>query len=206
MRRVRRPRPYRSGVEPFPKPRPVSAQPQSPFPVPYVSLEEYFRLEAASEKRYEYWRGQVVCMSGGGHAHAVIVANLVGECYAQLKGGDCAPRTENAAVKNPLWFRPRRDRPPYVYPDASVVCGEPRLEKIRGLDVITNPVLVAEVLSPTTEAVDTGDKFTIYTAIPSLRHYLMFSSETRYAVHRRRDADGEWRDAEQPRRCGRDLD
>jgi Uma2 family endonuclease len=174
----------------------MSANPHLIFPVPYFSMEEYFQLEAASDKRHEYWYGQIVCMSGGSNAHAVISANLVGECYAQLKGSECAPRTENAAVKNPLWLRPRQDWPPYVYPDASVICGEPHLEKIRGLDVATNPVLIAEVLSPTTEAVDTGDKFTIYTAIPTLRHYLIFSSELTYAIHWRRDADGAWRDAE----------
>ncbi len=162
---------------------------------PFYSIEEFFALELASDKRHEYWNGQILCMAGGSDAHARIAARVHGECYAQLRGTDCESRTENAAIRNSL-IRPRRDWPPYVYPDASVVCGEVAIESIRGIDVVTNPTVVFEILSPSTELNDTGDKVTIYTAIPSLRHYVIVASESVHAVHWKREENGEWKSAE----------
>lgn len=158
----------------------------------YFSLEEYFKLELESPIRHEYWYGEIVCMSGGTDEHGAISSNIHGELYARLKGSNCQARTENTAVKNPL--PPRLDWPLLVYPDASVVCEPRRIETVRGIDTLVNPVLVVEVLSPTTQHLDTGDKFTIYTAIPSLKDYLIVASEIVFVTHWQRDGDGNWSD------------
>ncbi len=157
---------------------------------PFYSLDEYFAVELNSTLRHEYWDGQIVCMSGGTNEHGRIVANVHGELYAQLKNGSCQARTENTAVKNPLV--PRPDWPPYVYPDASVICGPERVEKIRGIAVMANPILVVEVASATSKAIDTGNKLTIYTSIPTLNHYLIIGAEVVDITHWFRRADGTW--------------
>jgi Uma2 family endonuclease len=167
----------------------------NPVLSPFYSLEEYFALELASDKPHEYWFGQILCMAGGSDAHARISSRLHGECYGQLKGTNCEARTENAAVRNPL-IRPRNDWPPFLYPDASIVCGPAVIESIRGIDVLTNPTVIFEVLSPSTEARDTGDKYTIYTSIPTLNHYVIVASETVQVLHWKRDAERGWIESE----------
>jgi Uma2 family endonuclease len=152
--------------------------------------EEYLALEGASEHRHEFWYGEIFAMSGGSKEHARIGTNVVGECYRQLLDTECRPITENGAVKNTL--APRPDWPLFVYPDASVVCGESVYEKIKGIDVLVNPSLVVEVVSHTSGIRDVGDKFTIYTANPAIHHYLIIESETVHVTYHRRRADGNW--------------
>lgn len=154
------------------------------------TLEEYLALESASDRRHEFWYGEIFAMSGGSKEHARIATNVVGECYRQLLDTPCRPITENGAVKNTL--APRPDWPSFVYPDASVVCGEPVYETIRGMDVLVNPTVIFEVVSPTSAIRDAGDKLIIYTANPSVRHYFIIESETVCVTHWRRGADGLW--------------
>lgn len=153
------------------------------------SLEDYFALELASDKRHEYWQGQIVCMSGGSVAHAKIIVNIIKTLAVRLGEGDCRPLTSDLAVRNPPADQP--GQPPYVYPDVSVFCGAPRLEKVRGIDTLVNPTLVVDVLSATTAARDLADKPAIYQAIAGLRHYLGVDSESPRILHWRRRAEGE---------------
>lgn len=156
------------------------------------SLDEYFALESASDKRHEYWHGHIVCRSGGSAPHAQIIMNILEALLAGLRGGDCRPRTADLAVRNPLADQP--GQPPYVYPDVSVFCGTPRLEKVRGIDTLVNPTLTVEVMSATTAERDLGDKLAVYQAVPSLRHYLAVDAESPRMLHWRRDAeDAAWR-------------
>ncbi len=159
-------------------------------PVPDYTLDEYFALEAASDRRFEWWDGEIVCMSGGSDEHAQIISNFLENAYAQTKGTSCRTRSENSAIRNPLADLPKQ--PPYVYPDASIYCGERRIENVNGTDTLTNPTLVVEVTSPTTKSVDVGKKHAIYTAIPTLRHYLVISSESVSVTHWRRRDDDSW--------------
>src|SRR5947208_3583271 len=121
----------------------------------FYTLEEYLELERNSEERYEYWDGQVFCMSGGSRKHFFITDNLFILLSNQLDGRACQAMSSAVPVRTlPV--------PPYKYPDGSVVCGEPEFETIDGIDVVVNPTLIIEELSPTTERIDRGPKFTLY--------------------------------------------
>ena len=131
-------------------------------------LEEYFALEKLGEARYEYWDGDIVCMSGGLKGHAYTAGNVYFHFRRLLSQGGCNAFTSETPIKTPL-------KPPYRYPDASVACGEPQYEKIQGIDVLTNPTLVVEVLSRSTEMKDRNTKKEAYQALPSLQQYLLIS-------------------------------
>ena len=145
---------------------------------PYYSLEAYFALEKLGEDRYEYWDGDIFCMSGGSKHHAMIASNIHREISSKLKGSKCRAFTSEMSIKTP-------SLPPYRYPDASVVCGELKFESMQGIEVLTNPILVIEVLSSTTEDVDRNEKRLAYQALPSMMEYLLIAQNapqiTRYA-------------------------
>ncbi|MFN7926894.1 MAG: Uma2 family endonuclease [Blastocatellia bacterium] len=150
------------------------------LPRHYYSLEEYFALEKVGEARYEYWDGEIVCMSGGTKQHAIITSNIHGEFKAKLKGSKCRAFTEGMPIFTP-------SLPPYRYPDVSVVCGEMKFESLQGIDALVNPTLVVEVLSATTEKVDRNEKRAAYQSHPALQEYLLVSQTahhvTRYTRH-----------------------
>lgn len=132
----------------------------------HYSLEEYFELERGSEERYEYWNGEVFNMSGVSENHAEIEVNLLVELRSQLAGRGCRIFPANVRLKVPSML-------PYRYADLSALCDEARFEKNGGVDTLTNPALIVEVLSSSTEAYDRGDKFTCYKSIPSFSEYLL---------------------------------
>lgn len=142
----------------------------------YFSLEEYFALEHVGDARYEYWDGDIHCMGGGSRAHGTICTNFVVSLGISLRGGPCRAFTGDTAILTPTL-------PPYRYPDASAACGEPQFTHVQGLDALVNPVLIVEVLSPTTAARDIGDKFTAYQAIPSFSEYLLVSQDAPRVTH-----------------------
>lgn len=153
-------------------------------PPHFFSLDEYFALEQVSDARYEYWDGEIVCMSGGSQAHTQISGNVFFRLRLQL-GGKCRVFTADLPVKTPTL-------PPYRYPDVTVACGELIFEHIRGVDALTNPSLIVKVLSPTTAARDYQDKFTAYQAIPSFNEYLLIAQETAHVTRYTRQPDGKW--------------
>ena len=154
-------------------------------PQHYYSLEEYFALEDASDARFEYWDGDIVCMSGGSRAHHLISSNVLASLAVALRGGRCRPFTGDAPIWTPTL-------PPYRYPDASVVCGEPEFKNQKGHDALVNPVVVVEVMSPSTAALDEGPKFVAYQAIPTLREYLLISQDAPRVTHYTRRDNGAW--------------
>src|SRR5438309_6813557 len=150
---------------------------------PRYTLEEYFELERSSEEKYEYFNGEVFCMSGVKRNHAQIEGNL--NLALRLALPTCRIYGGSLRVSTP-------SMPPYRYPDLSVVCEEPRFEVMGGLDVLTNPILLIEVLSPTTEAYDRGDKFTYYKSIPSFAEYLLVAQHRPHVTHYVKQDDGSW--------------
>lgn len=146
----------------------------------YYTIEEYFALEKVGDARYEYWDGDIVCMSGGTEQHTIISGNIFGELRNKLRRGNCQPYNEGMAILTP-------SLPPYRYPDASVVCGEKHLQSIQGITVLANPTLIVEVLSATTEKADRDPKKDAYQSLPSEHEYLLVSQTahhvTRFARH-----------------------
>lgn len=149
------------------------------------TLEEYFDLERSANERYEYWNGEVFCMSGGSDAHDQIESNTHLALRLALRERECRVFTANMRIKVP-------SLPPYRYGDGSALCGKPTFEKIGGVDALTNPTLIIEVLSDSTEAYDRGDKFTHYKSIPSLREYLLVAQHRPHITHYVKQEDGSW--------------
>lgn len=135
----------------------------------------------AAEKRV-LWDGEVYAMAGALPRHNAIVANVLGELRALTRRGPCQTYASDLKVYVPL-------REGFVYPDASVVC-DPLTYYGDTRDVITNPTVLLEVLSDSTERFDRGDKASGYRAIASLRHHLIVSqTERRVEVFTRHGED-----------------
>jgi len=152
---------------------------------PRVSIEAYLAMEAAATERHVLWEGEVfsvAAMAGGTPDHNTICGNVVGSLYGALQHSKCRVMTSDQKV----WV-PRKSG--FVYPDATVVCGRLSLYPDT-TDVVTNPVLIVEVLSEGTEKFDRGEKFEGYRTVASLRHYVMVSSRRRLVEHYTR-GDGE---------------
>jgi Uma2 family endonuclease len=149
-----------------------------------VSEGDYLAFERASEERHEYADGVVYAMSGGSGRHSALAANVIVELGVALRGGPCRPLTSDMRVLIPASRR-------YLYPDVSVVCGQPEMLDAFE-DNLLNPRVVVEVLSDSTEAYDRGEKFAHYQKLLSLKHYVLVSQkEPRIEVFTRED-DG-WR-------------
>lgn len=149
------------------------------------TLEEYFALELASEEKYEYFDGEVFAMSGGSPAHEEIIGNIYIRLKTRTQEKGCRIFLSGLRLKVP-------SQPPYRYPDLTALCEQPRYEKIGGVDALTNPSLIVEVLSNSTEAYDRGDKFTHYKSIESFREYLLVSQARPHVTHYVRMENGMW--------------
>lgn len=151
---------------------------------PALTPTEYLRKERAAEYRSEYFAGEMFAMAGGSLRQSLIKSNVVGELRAALKGHPCLACDSDLRIKVAATGL-------YTYPDASVSC-EPIEFDDEQRDTVLNPVLLVEVLSPSTEAYDRGKKFEHYRRIPSLREYLLVSQEAPHIEHFLRNDDQTW--------------
>lgn len=137
----------------------------------FYTLEEYFALVKDSDARYEYWHGEIFCMSGSKKNHIFIEEDIFRTLSKLLEGCTCQPFSSALAIKVPL-------APPFRYADGSVVCGEPQFEEIGGIDTLVNPILITEVLSPSTKRYDLNTKFQLYKSIESFQEYLLIDQDS----------------------------
>ncbi len=121
----------------FLEPFPMATQPQADTNV-IISPEEYLALERRAESKSEYWDGTVLAMSGASIPHNIIVANLIMAVGPKLRARGCQIYPSDLKVR-----RGRR----FFYPDVSAVCGDPIFNDGEK-DVVLNPNLIIEVLSP----------------------------------------------------------
>lgn len=156
---------------------------------PRYTLEEYFALELSAQERYEYFNGEVFCMSGVSPNHAQIESNLITALNNELRARGCRVFPANIRIKVPA-------APPYRYPDLAVVCDQPVYEEIGGIQALTNPILLVEVLSPSTEGYDRGDKFTYYKSIPTFREYLLVAQHRPHVAHYVKVTNEKWEQEE----------
>ena len=150
----------------------------------HVTPEEYLAAERLSETRSEYLDGGVSPMTGGSINHIRIVLNVSAELKNQLGDRDCDVLPTEMKVR-------LQESRKFFYPDISVVCGNPQFHDAR-TDVILNPDLVVEVLSPSTEAFDRGEKFQAYQTIESLKEYLLVAQDRPFIEQFVRSETGKW--------------
>ena len=149
----------------------------------YLTPEEYLAFERKATTKHEYLNGQIVAMSGASFAHNFLTMNVANQLYNQLIGGECQVAASDMRVK-------ATQTGSYFYPDVIVVCGEPRAEDDT-FDTLLNPTLIVEILSPSTETYDKGEKFDHYQQIASLKDYILISQDKVYVEHYRHQ-ENEW--------------
>lgn len=140
-----------------------------------LTEEEYLAFERSSEIKHEYLSGHIYAMVGATREHNLITGNVAGELRARLKGKPCETYSNDMRVKIPKTGL-------YTYPDVVVVCGTPVFTDDRR-DTLINPILMVEVLSPSTEAYDRGEKFKHYRSIESFSEYVLIAQDKMEADH-----------------------
>jgi Uma2 family endonuclease len=149
-----------------------------------LTPRQYLVRERAAAYKSEYNDGEIVAMSGASRRHSLIATRLLATLSAQLAGGGCEVHGSDMKVKADQGRR-------YMYPELSVACGGARFEGRRE-DVLLNPTLVVEVLSPSTERHDRGWKLDAYRRIESLREVVLLSQDAPLAEVFRRGSGGQW--------------
>jgi Uma2 family endonuclease len=148
------------------------------------SLAEYFAQEQQADHRSEFYQGAIFAMAGGTATHNLIALTVAASLRSALRGKQC-----KAFMADMRLLVKRRQL--YTYPDVMVVCGSLQYAPGRN-DTVTNPVLIVEVLSPSTEAYDRGKKFEFYRTIDSLQEYILVDPARMYVERHRPLGLGRW--------------
>jgi Uma2 family endonuclease len=156
----------------------MATQPLAP-----LTEEEYLRLERAAFEKSEYHGGQMFAMAGGSPDHSLIG----GEVFFLLRGA--VP--PGCRVFNPDQRIHIAVANTFTYADCVVVCGKPEFDSDQK-DNLLNPLLIVEVLSPSTQDYDRGKKFELYRSIESFREYLIVHQDRRFVEHHSKQEDGSW--------------
>ena len=149
------------------------------------SPEDYLTFEREADTRHEFLDGDIYQMAGESLPHSRICVNLSGEVRQQLKGKRCEALSPNMKVRT-------SSASLFAYPDLTIVCGEPLFHD-RKKDVLTNPQVIFEVLSPSTAEYDRTTKFQKYRmGNETLTDYILVSQDKPFVEHFTKDADGKW--------------
>jgi len=162
-------------------------------PTRFFTPEEYLEFENNSEIKHEYINGQIVplhrdydmrAMAGATRTHVTINGNVFLSLGNQLRGTSCQPFVQDMRVQVD-------ETGLYTYPDVVVAC-EPLQFAEKEERTLTNPIVIVEVLSPTTEAYDRGAKWSHYQRLSTLHDYVLIAHDTMRLEHYERQADGSW--------------
>ncbi len=149
------------------------------------TIQEYFRLAEASATKLEFKAGQIIDMAGATYNHNRITANILRKVGNRIEGGPCEATGGDTRVQS------MDDR--YCYPDVTIVSGGPVFDPLDSETTITNPQVIFEVLSPSTEVTDRGEKFFRYIRIPSMKEYFLVAQESARIESFIRQTDGSWK-------------
>ena len=150
-----------------------------------ITTDDYLQGELLSQVRHEYLDGRVYAMAAAGERHDRIAMNAAFHLRGPASGGDCGVYMSDIRVQV-------RDGNGYYYPDVMVACSPDDDHQLYK----RSPCLIVEVLSPGTETIDRREKWSAYSAIESLRYYLLISSQHRQIEYFVRNADDTWETTE----------
>lgn len=150
----------------------------------YCTEQEYLDLERKSDQKHEFYAGEVVALAGGSAQHNRITINVITNLYNQLQNRSCNVYSSDMRIKIP-------HSKSYVYPDVSVVCGQEHFDD-DSEDTLMNPIVIIEVLSPSTERHDRGKKFEYYRTIESLQEYILIAQDAKRIDHFTRQSTSLW--------------
>jgi Uma2 family endonuclease len=134
------------------------------------TVQEYLELERNSAEKHEFYRGEIFDMSGASSRHNIIAVNLTVTLGNALKGNPCRPYGSDMRINIP-------ENSLFTYPDISIICGD-IVSSPQDEETATQPIIIIEILSPSTRQYDSGGKFKLYRDIPSLKEYLLVDSES----------------------------
>lgn len=145
---------------------------------------EYLAFERASDTKHEFLDGHVYAMTGASRVHNLICSYTTIHLGSQLQDQPCEIYPGDMRLKVEATGL-------YTYPDISVICGEAHLADGE-FDTLLNPVLIIEVLSPSTERYDRGKKFHHYQQLPSLQEYILIAQDSPRLERFLRQDDNTW--------------
>ncbi len=151
---------------------------------PYVTEAEYLAHERDAERPSEYFGGEVFPMEDVSIRHAVIISRLFAVLIRALEGSSCGVYSTGLRIGVSQTGL-------YTYPDLVVLCGKLEVSA-KDRDTVTNPKVIVEILSPSTQDYDRGGKFEGYRTIPSFQEYLVVAQDRVFAVHYVKQPDGGW--------------
>jgi Uma2 family endonuclease len=163
------------------KTRKAMSRPQPRTP---LGPDDYLAWEREQPVKNEYVDGEVFAMSGASDAHGTAALNIAASLRTALRGKPCKPYISDMKVHVEAANS-------FFYPDILVTC-DPRDRAPDASHVKHYPTLIVEILSPSTEAYDRGNKFAAYRTLASLQEYVLVSIEQRRIEVFRRDATGHW--------------
>jgi Uma2 family endonuclease len=150
----------------------------------YMSVQAYLAQERTTGVKHEYLAGTVYAMAGGSARHNRIAGNTYASLHGQVRDRPCTAYTSDMRVRIPQTGL-------YTYPNITIVCGHEQFEDEHE-DILTNPILLIEVLSPSTENYDRGKKFQHYRNILSLREYILIAQDDYHIERYVRQPDNQW--------------
>ncbi len=149
------------------------------------SLAEYFEYEYVAEEKHEYLSGEIVAMGYASERHNIIVSNLMLLLGLCLRKGNCKVMTSSRMVYVEECNK-------VFYPDIVIVCESEKFTYSKNMDAETNPSVVIEVLSNSTENEDRGSKMTCYKKIKGLKQYILISQKQKYVEIHERMSEKSW--------------
>jgi Uma2 family endonuclease len=148
------------------------------------SVDAYLEIERTGLLKHEYYRGEIFALAGSSEAHNIILANIITSLNMQLRKRPCKVYPSDMRLKIPKTGL-------YTYPDVSIVCGTPYFDDVNR-DTLLNPLIVIEILSPSTERYDRGKKFQNYRTVTTLQEYMLVSQDEHHIEHYTNQNDGNW--------------
>ena len=136
-----------------------------------VSIAEYLEIEQQTDLKHEYHDGQIYAMAGGTSNHTILCSRINGLLFSALRNKNSKCESYNSEAKIAIDSQNR-----YLYPDATVVCGD-IIWSSKVKAAITNPILIVEVLSESSADYDRNDKFEFYKAIQTLQEYVLIEQD-----------------------------
>ena len=149
-----------------------------------LTPDAYFEMEETSEYKSDYYAGELFAMTGASVNHSLVVSNVLTAFNNALRNSDCYVFPSDMKVE-------LERAQHYVYPDISVVCGGIKYAANRN-DVISNPVVIIEILSESTKDYDRGTKFQAYRKVFSLRDYILIDQDMVHVEYFYKNESGFW--------------
>lgn len=159
------------------------------LPKLYFTPEEYLALESSAEYKSQYVAGEIFAMAGAQPWHDDVANNIRNILHTQFRGRPCKYYSSDVRVQVTAGDM-------YTYPDVSALCGVPTFDTADSPQSLVNPQVIFEVLSPSTEGFDRGEKFRRYRKMESLVDYILVSADRRWVEHYMRQPTGAWTLAE----------